>query len=190
MNKDLAQIAEIMVGHTYRAKVNHDYQGDTFLLQAKEINEEGGVNTEHLPKVLLGTTRSKAYLIPGDVLISSRGVFRAGVWNSTQENVLATSTVYVLRITRDSIIPEYLALFLNSNHGQRQIAQKTRGATIKSLPKSSLLDVSIPIISLEKQKMAINIYKTGIRWKCLENKKIQQFEKIYLQTIDKIITTS
>ncbi len=188
MKLKINEIAEVMIGHTYRGGVEDNPLGETLLVQSKDIMSNGTVDIEDLPKVALGENRSKAYLEKDDVLLSSRGVFKAGVWENEELNALATSTVYVIRLRSKKISPYFLALFLNSEAGQKEMKEFIHGATIQALPKQQFLNVEVPILSEKDQKMAIEIYKLGQEIAHLQIKKQKLSEGIAEAAIRTILT--
>ncbi len=189
MRQKIQDIAEVMIGHTYRGSVKHQSDGDTPLVQSKDINPDGTVAFEGLPRVALGETRSKAYLEKGDILLSSRGTFRAGVWEGGLDHALATATVYVIRLKDAKVDPNYLALFLNSDAGQKEIYQCVRGATIPALSKNEFMkEVLVPILSAEDQKIAVEVYKLAQTLAKLQIKKQELTKNISDAAISKLLT--
>ena len=58
-----------------------------------------------------------------------------------------------------SVLPEYLAWYMNSPTIQKALAMQSRGTSIMSISKSVLGELEIPIPSLEKQKQYIELSK-------------------------------
>ncbi len=159
MHKILAEVGEIILGHTFRGAIVDTPNGNYCVLQAKNIRGEGTIETQDLTATLLEGTKMKALVRDGDVVLSNRGTFRAAVFKDTRQNVLAASSIYLIRI-RDhaQCLPEYLAIFLNSHEGQNLLEGMNRGTLIKSLPKRSLSELRVPVPSTLKQKAVIDIY--------------------------------
>ena len=76
----------------------------------------------------------------------------------TERTILCASSVYLLRIKENSkILPEYLAVYLNSIPGQRNLSGILTNGTIRTLLKRDLEKISIPIPSVEKQKQLVHL---------------------------------
>jgi restriction endonuclease S subunit len=188
MKLRIQDMAEVMIGHTYRGGIEHDPNGDTSLVQSKDILGDGSVISQNLPLVKLGKTRSKAYLKKGDILLSSRGSFKAGVWEGGVMNALATSTVYVIRLNSDAVTPYFLALYLNSEAGQKEMYQYVRGAAIQALPKGNFLNIYVPVPAKSEQQIAIQIYMLGQSLAKLQARRLELNEGIVGATINKLLT--
>lgn len=160
MEKMLEEIGEIVLGHTFREAIENTPDGNYCILQAKNIRGEGAVETKGLVRTFLEGTKTKALVRTEDVILSNRGTFRAGVFKGGGQNILAASSVYIIRIHDHQIcLPDYVAIFLNSQEGQNLLESMNRGTLIKSLPKKSLSGLRMPVPPVSKQKAAIDIHK-------------------------------
>src|SRR5579883_2600296 len=128
----LGNIAEIQTGYSFRGAVKGEGRG-TAVVQARDI---AGLycSGAGLPRVEQPLAANRL-LRDGDILLTSRGSFRASVAKFAVPTV-ASSSLYVLRITDDSILPEFLALYLNSPAAQAYFKQNAKGATIQSVSVS------------------------------------------------------
>lgn len=159
-HKNLNQIAAIIAGYTFRTPIKMIPQSSLFILQAKNITEDSLIDESALTQAHVDTSHTKAFVESGDVAIGSRGVFRAGVIQ-TNKKVLAASSVYLLRIKdKTAVLPEYLAIYLNSASGQKKLSQFLTTGTIKTLLKKDLENICIPIPSVEQQRQIIGLDQT------------------------------
>lgn len=172
INKSLNQIVEIIAGYTFRGAIEKDPNGAVFVLQAKDIREDLFLDDAKLIKTTIATSHTKAFVQTGDVVISSRGFFRAAVFK-TDQTVLAASSIYLLRIKNSAVLlPEYLAIYLNSVAGQRNLSQFLTTGTIRSLLKKDLEKISVPVPSIEKQKQIIRLDENVRQQALLVNRKV------------------
>lgn len=174
MYMKISNIADIINGYTFRGAIVEVKGGDVIVLQAKDIIQGQNVtDTENLTHIDFAGTRTASFLKKNDVLIVSRGMgvgsFRSTVFDSDNTNVIASSSLLIVRTTKEEILPEYLALYFNSAEAQSKIIESVSGSYIQSISRRKFEeDLKIPIPPLAKQKALIDL-----------NRNIKQQEKIY-----------
>ncbi len=188
MQKKLIDFSEIILGHAFRGAVEESSDGNCFIIQPKNINSEGTLLSDFI-KTDLEISRIKGIIKNRDVLLSNRGSFKSAVYSGKQKNVVATASLYVLKVDKSKILPEYLSIFLNSTLGQKSLSECNRGAFIKSLPKSELINLVIPLPSIEKQAKIIEIHNNQLSRKRLYIRKAELQKSIATATIHHLITS-
>ena len=176
--KDLKDIAEVIAGYSFRTALRSKENASLFVLQAKNILDNSTVDEENLDGIDFENYRSKAIVKKGDVVISSRGSFRTGLVSLEAKNIIAASSVYILRLKKETVLPEYLAIYLNSSEGQKQLIESATGAAIKTIRRSDLENISVVVPSIETQEKIIRLYHTS--------KKLQKALIIKMQLISNI----
>lgn len=188
--KDLKDIAEVIAGYSFRTALRSKENASCFALQAKNILENSTVDEENLDGIDFENYRSRAIVKNGDVVISSRGSFRAGSVNLENENtkeIIASSSVYILRLKKEIILSKYLAIYLNSIEGQKKLNERATGAAIKSIRRNDLENMSIVLPSIETQNKIIEIYNTDKELQKSLNKKINLVKDINEIAINKLL---
>lgn len=188
-SKCLKEISEIIAGYTFREALQHDPDGEIQVLLAKNINDDGSINHSELTRINLALPRANAFTKKDDVLLSSRGIFRAGVFNIETKNTIAASSLFVLRIKNNNVLPQYLSIYLNSEAGQNSIQKILTGSTIKTILRGALENLSIPVPALAVQKMIIEISDNWRKRGKLLNRKIDLNKNIADGTIKQLLTT-
>ncbi len=160
----LHDIATITSGYAFRGAITPDKDGNILVFQAKDlIRGVPVIDTESLTRVPFDMPGYAGHLKTNDVLLIARGMkagaFRATVFMSEAKNVIASSSVHIIRVSSPEINPEYLSYYLNSRAGQIALAGIVTGSYIGALPRRELEKIEIPIPVLEKQKTIINLYK-------------------------------
>lgn len=186
--KTLQEISEIIAGYTFRGALKSDSKGETCVLLAKNINTDGTINYPELTRINLTLHRTNAFIAKADVLLSSRGIFRAGVFGEDTKNTVAASSLFILRIKDDRVLPEYLSIYLNSEAGQSSIQKILTGSTIKTVLRGALEKLSMPIPSLEIQKMIVEISDNWHRRQKLLKRKMYLGKNIAEGAINKLLT--
>lgn len=167
MQSEVGKIAEVKTGHTFRAAINNDTNGNILIVQAKNI-------THNQQYVDMGSLVATSYEISadymlrdGDILLVARGMkfgsFRAAIFRSDAKNVVASASLHVIRIKEDALSPEYLSQYLNSTYGQEQIAGIVSGSYIGAISRKNLEDLVIPIPDPHKQKAIVDLYRNMVQ---------------------------
>lgn len=114
--KILKNLITIISGYTFRIALQQDDVGNVFVLQTKNIKDNDiNIDKNDLIKIFSKTTDANYFVKKNDVVISSRGNFKAGFINF-EDKTIASSSLYILRINNiDEILPEYLVVYLNSD---------------------------------------------------------------------------
>lgn len=188
-SKCLKEISEIIAGYTFREALQNDFNGETQVLLAKNINYDGSINHSELTRINLALPRANAFTKKDDVLLSSRGIFRAGVLDKEMKNAIAASSLFILRIKSKNVLPQYLSIYLNSKAGQNSIQKILTGSTIKTILRGALENLSVPIPPLAVQKMIIKISDNWRKRGELLNRKIDLDKNIAEGTIKQLLTT-
>jgi restriction endonuclease S subunit len=113
------------------------------------------------------------------------GAFRSTTFIADESNVIPSSSVHIIRVTSKNILPEYLSHYLNSKEGQGALSQIISGSYIGALPRKELENIDIPIPSLQKQDVLINLFR-NLR----EQQKIIDRKKEIKQNITNAIFNS
>lgn len=187
--KQLKDISEVILGYTFRSKLEKQVDGDVLVLQARNIIEDIIIKETDLLRVDLGNNRTNAFAKNNDVVLSSRGSFRSAVIRTTSGTVVASSSVYLLRLKTEEVLPEYLAIYLNSDFAQKQIKEKITGVVINALLRRNVEELEIIIPSLEAQKKAVSIYYNNLLYQKLLTKKQLLNSQINKGLINKLINS-
>lgn len=174
LNK-LKEITNILTGYSLRGSISNFSTGSTAIVQGKDLSKYSlNLDVGALTKIDV-EVESDSFLKKGDVLLLARATdatsFKAVVFDSDQTNILATSTVHILRIRSDQIIPKYLALWFNTPAGQHELRKVIRGSYIKALSRTAIETLSIQIPSFEEQYNLVALYESVTKMKSLLDKK-------------------
>lgn len=183
MHIKIHEFATVITGYTFRGAIDSKDAGTTSVFQAGDLVQ--GVPFEDvasLAKVTIEVRGHPAYLKKRDVLILSRGMrstsFRSTVFQSDAQNVLASSSVHVIRLTSADLLPEYVSQYLNAKEGQEALASIISGSYIVALSRRALENLSIPVPSLDKQKMFLQLAQNVRDQQTLLKRKTQLTEEI------------
>lgn len=171
--KNLKDIVDVIAGYTFREALKPQIDGLMAVIQSKDVLNDLYINKDNLTKINLQKYQSKALVEENDIIISSRGSFKISVIKGNTTNIIASSSVYILRLKNKNILSEYLAIYLNSIKGQKEIKNKTTGSVIKTILRNDLGNLKIPLPNKNIQNKIINLYENNLnQQKLLTRKKI------------------
>ncbi|MFA6458977.1 MAG: restriction endonuclease subunit S [Candidatus Paceibacterota bacterium] len=185
MHKKLKEIAGIVSGYTFRGSIKDEPKGDIFLVQAKNISATSDIQDKtDLTCVSSDGIRSPYFLEQNDIVLVSRGSgsgsFRSTVFASNKKNVMASSSVLVIRVSDVTILPKYISLYLNSPEGQKTLSQIAIGASyLQSILVKKILELEIPIPTMHTQKSIIALRENIIEQERIRERK-QEIQEIII----------
>lgn len=183
----IKDIAEVITGYTFRTALQSKEDSSLFVLQAKNISDDSSINAEKLDRIDFQYYRSRAIVKTGDVIISSRGGFRAGVLEDDPRDIIAAASVSILRPKTNKVSSGFLAVFLNSLVGQKQINKKATGAVINTILRKDLENISIPLLDIKKQEKIVRLYQANKRLQEALAQKMKLINNINEVAISKLL---
>jgi len=122
------------------------------MINIKDI-VSGRVLVDNVDRVSVHETSllERSRIEPGDVIVASRGNFKAAVADDSARNFTFSSNLIALTLSEE-IKPELIAAYFNSPLGQNMIRARASGATIKGLNSKDLLEILIPLPPLPVQE--------------------------------------
>ncbi|MEX5597360.1 hypothetical protein [Pseudophaeobacter sp. C1-32P7] len=116
----------------------------------------------------------RSHLKKGDVLLSIIGTIGELSLVASEEPATCSCKLAILRPRKVS--PEYLAVFLRSEHGQNQIERMTRGAVQKGLILEDMDQLWVPKVSDEFENRIVSMVRTSRTTRDLNTRKQIQAE--------------
>ncbi len=106
----------------------------------------------------------------GDILLSRDGTpFKAAISDDTY---VVVGNVYIVRVDKRKIDPEYIHCFLTSSKGQRELSKYVSGTKTPILKVDDLYKIQIPIFEVKKQK------RMNIKAKELHDELVNGYKQI------------
>ena len=153
--------------------------GDVYYLQARDFDSKRELISSINPVLSYSKNLENHFLSKGDVLIVVKGVsFLSAVYKGQYSPAVASSVFSVIKIKNKSIIlPEYLSWYLNLPSTQNDLLSKSKGTGIPSINKQVLQDLIIPLPSIQKQQLVLQLAE-------LREKEKNMYQRIdYLKEI-------
>lgn len=154
-------------------------------LMVRQFDAFGCLENENLTFVEPDSKLSDHFLNDGDVLFVGKGnrLF-AWCYKSKLGPYIPSSIFFVLKPEKEIILPDYLAIFLNSVKSKSALLQLGGGTNILSIRKSELSALEILIPSIEKQRTIVTV--AGLHQKDLAI--TQQLLNLKQQTFNGILS--
>lgn len=119
-----------------------------------------------------------------DIIINNIGTYlgAAAMIEDKIQNTFISQHVVLVRANESLILPDYLAVVLNSDFVKEQIYRKANGSVMPSISMENLRKLEIPVPNIEKQNYIVKqIYESRnkvLELKDLLNENIARFERM------------
>ena len=181
----LGDFSDINTGYSLRPSTS---DGDIKIIQPKNIDDFGNISFGNLQKADVPRLKDQS-LESGDVLLVSRGRPLALVFTNKPSNkIVASSSFLRIRLNNNSVVtPEYLVQYLNSTAGRTALSKhQTHSSTIPMITKTELMDLEIPIPSIENQKKLTALGQGFDRFRIFHGIQLKLYETMVNNTMNKI----
>lgn len=154
----LKEIADLFRGKSIMK--SHLQPGDIFVLNISSI-EEGEILWEGMDTINEEYRKVQRYaLTEGDVVITCRGtVNKVAVVRDLPQKTIASANIIVIRVKEQSVLSEYIHIFLESPVGTQLVQSFQRGTTVMNINPSDLGELEIPLLEMEEQEKIVEEYR-------------------------------
>jgi len=154
----LQTLADIQVGYQAKAGINGGRRGTHRLIQSKDFDSFNRLRFENLT-AFFPERKPETYSVrKGDILFQARGMAHfAYCIEDDLKDTLAAGSFYILRTKTETLLPQYLAWWLNQPKAQAWFQSQARGTGMSFISKSTLsrLQVQIPPLSVQEKVVKI-----------------------------------
>lgn len=174
----LSEISKISPGYIFRKKPDYSDDGEYRVLRMQDITSDNTIDWSEVARVNVESVKAGDLLKKGDILFRSRGSSHTAiVMDRDEEDVIAVSQFFILR-SKEDVLPEYLAWYINQRKAQQYIALCSAGTAIQHINKKALEGLDIPVPSMEAQKKIAELYKLSFIEKALKQRIQQKREQL------------
>lgn len=170
----LGDIAEVRAGYPFRKQIQDRPEGDTRVIQMKNIDEITGIGWNKLSRTDLEGKRSPDWMQPEDIVFAARGNRNFAVClDEVPEKTVCSPHFYQLHV-RDTkqILPAFLTWQINQAPAQQYFAVSAEGSMIRSIRRGILESLPVVIPSMEQQTAIVELDKRVKQEHILLKKKI------------------
>ena len=152
--------------------------GDVACVQGRDFNEDGIYINKELQYIKESSLKYAHFLKAGDILFSTKGRLFATVWQGQVPNIIATGTFIILTVKDNSVLPEYLALYLNSKKAKKYFDPHIKAGTVAHIGKKDVERLEVEIPSIEMQNNLVKAHNLLLEEKMLLNEIVRKKEKM------------
>jgi len=187
MKKKITEIADIQLGYQFRKKIEPADDATHWVIQIRDFDDNHLLNRENLSRVKIDTPAEKYLITKGDVLFLSRGQrnWATPIVDDLAATV-AASHFFVIRSKQKSVLPAYLAWYINQTPAQEYLHNVARrGTHMPLIPLSAFLGLTVTLPDIETQRKIVELSrlmeKEKILLTSLQEKRSQLINSICLK---------
>ncbi len=181
----IKEFCTIRMGYAFRKRLEHVPGGGVKVIQPKNISA-GGILSFQDEEPWHSSVSSSNPLQPGDVLLVNRGRFASTVFNLRDPGPwIVPSSILILSIKDESVLPEYVVLFFNSANGQKLFRRHVEKTTVPFISTSNLANMDIPVPPMEKQLALVDFETTNREYAHLSSRKLELQRQILSHELTK-----
>lgn len=148
----LAGLASISAGYPFRGKIDALPEGKVAVIQMRNADPETGIDWDGLSRIELPRKSAKAFLRPGDIILSTRGGRNFPYCiEDRAEQIVCSPHFFVIRVKTDVILPQFLTWQMSQRPAQNYFAARATGSHILNLKRKVVENLPIAIPSLAEQ---------------------------------------
>jgi len=159
IRRKISEIADVVSG-LYLQPAPY---GDVCYLQIKDLLSESPEKTAS--KVILSSKNERYLLAKGDLLFAGKGTTYLCKVFDLDIPAIASTTLYILRLSPKDILPDYLCWYLNQPTVMAMMKAQQVGTGTPLIHKQVVEDFEIPVPNLETQQRIVELAKLQIREK-------------------------
>lgn len=161
----------IRSGHGFRERLANNPKGAFCVIQPKNICPDGLVFFNSEAPLRMEASAPKV-LQPKEVLFVSRGRFSAAVFEPIDDGPwIVPSSILVLTLKSNRVLPEYMVCVFNSAHGQALLQRHCEQTTVPYISAQTLGSIDIPVPSLARQATLVALDRAASKRGRLLNRK-------------------
>lgn len=158
------------------------------MLTLKSFEPHGWVNEGELDVFFSKEKLENKYLTnKGDIIIRLTTPYTAICMNDKQEGLAIPSNFAIIRLKEQIYLPEFVALFLNSEIIEKKFFKSSIGTTIPLIKTKHLREIDISDVPLATQKKIVELNQLQVKEKILLSCLMKEKDKLAKASINKII---
>ena len=177
IKKKVSEIAEVASGVYLQAEP----YGEVAYLQIKDLLSESPEKTAS--KVTLSPKNERYLLAKGDLLFAGKGTTYLCKVFDLDIPAIASTTLYIIRLTSKDVLPEYLCWYLNQPSVMAVMKAQQVGTGTPLIRKQVVENFEIPVPDIVTQRQIVELAQLQTREKELYQALAEKHEQLTNQLI-------
>lgn len=162
MKVELKDIASIQMGYSFRTRLESIDSGTIAVIQMKDLPDNNRVDCSALARIDMEKPNEHHPVKSGDLIFRSRGLTStSAILMDDPGMAVVAAPLLRIRVTDNSVLPEYLNWFIRQAPAQAFLTSHARGTAQKMISKEALEEIEIFIPPLERQKAIVALAYLG-----------------------------
>lgn len=182
----LNKLATVQMGLVLSRKEARSGSKNTHLysrLTLKSLDNSGTVNLDYVePFCSFEKLADQIVCIKNDILIRMFAPLNPTIITDETAGFVVPSQIASIRITESSVTPQYLQFYLSQGKVLKKLALEETGSIQRSIKINTLLNLDIPIPSIENQKKICEIVSLSKRRSMLF-KSLEEQEQLMCEAL-------
>ena len=158
------------------------------MLTLKSFEPQGWINESEIDIFYSKEKLDDKYLTnKGDIIIRLTSPYTVICINDKQKGLVIPSNFAIIRLKGQNFIPEFVALFLNSEIIEKYFFKSSISATIPLIKITHLRNIDIPDKPFAVQKRIVELNRLQVKEKILLTRLMEEKGKLAKASINKII---
>lgn len=158
MKRQLGQLADVSVGHSFRTRMEQEPAGDMLVVQMKDLSQENRLVPTQLIRITAGKISPRQLLKKDDILFRARGLTNTAVHiDQDIDTAVVAAPLLRIRVSDQSISSAYLAWWINQPKAQAYMAREGRGSTQRMISIPVLRGLCVEVPPIEKQRRIVEL---------------------------------
>lgn len=196
MKVSLRDIAEILPGHPFRGSIQRVDSGNVCVVQAKDTNDDGEIDSTSLITTEVTGRKAPAWLQHHDILFVAKGLkTRSAIVTDLFANTVCSPQFFIIRIKKNltnNVMPEFICWQLNQLPAQKYFKSSAEGTLQVSIRRQILESTPITVLDLVQQQSLVKLHSTSVAERknhqhLIENRR-KQLDAIACELLTESIT--
>ena len=183
MKTELKNIASVLMGYSFRSRLDVKDSGTVAVIQMKDLTDDNRVDCSNLSRVDSDSPKEHHLVRPGDLVFRSRGLTAtSAILRDNPGMAVVSAPLLRIRANEKIILPEYLNWFISQTSAQSFLASRVIGTAQKMISKEALESLEVLVPSLEQQHTIMEIAALADREQAILS-NLADKRKLYLSKI-------
>jgi restriction endonuclease S subunit len=158
MRAKLKAIASVQMGHSFRSRLEQDFNGNVSVIQMKDLTDDNRLDDRNLARVKLNDLKERHWVKRNDLVFRSRGQTNTvALIDKEVDQAVVAAPLLRIRVESQQVLPEYLCWFINQPVSQTFLQSQATGSAMRMIGKQVLEELEIKIPSIGRQHRIIDL---------------------------------